>query len=223
MHVVQFLLKNDQRCAEPDMTEMHVECSMGLGEKEALVRGIPTISKSDSFGLIPLHYASCAPATLRILIDVMKQTKLLSLLCVKDKRGNTPLHCAATAGRTESVKMLMKFVNLLVNRKNSDGDTPLHLAVSSSCYKCELIAILISDQACNPSLVNNNRETPLQIAVECDRFDCVEILIISQKCTKKDLKDAIKTKYFLHKAVAFNCTYIAICLSLYYRSNHFPI
>ena len=91
MHVVQFLLKNDQRCAEPDMTEMHIECSVGLGEKEALVRGIPTISTPDSFGLIPLHYASCAPATLRILIDIIiKKINLYPLLWASDRRGNTP-------------------------------------------------------------------------------------------------------------------------------------
>ena len=57
----------------------------------------------------------------------------IKLSHVLDQHNNTILHCAAYAGRTELVKMLLKFVvdtNDDVNFKNHFQQTPRHLAIA---------------------------------------------------------------------------------------------
>ena len=44
-----------------------------------------------------------------------------------DGDGDTPLHCAALAGRLEVARMLLE-LNPEVNSRNEEGSTPLHLA-----------------------------------------------------------------------------------------------
>ncbi|MBV0899965.1 MAG: ankyrin repeat domain-containing protein [Wolbachia endosymbiont of Fragariocoptes setiger] len=48
---------------------------------------------------------------------------------IQDKRGNTPLHYATTAGYTDIVKTLVETDGgrECITLQNRDGDTPLHL------------------------------------------------------------------------------------------------
>ncbi|KAL0419813.1 UNVERIFIED_CONTAM: Ankyrin repeat domain-containing protein 53 [Sesamum radiatum] len=48
---------------------------------------------------------------------------------VKDKEGQTALHCAATAGKTQICKYLVEKLKVEMNPKTGEGDTPLLLAV----------------------------------------------------------------------------------------------
>ncbi|KAK4283809.1 hypothetical protein QN277_000721 [Acacia crassicarpa] len=50
------------------------------------------------------------------------------ILKSKNKRGNTPLHCAATRGSDDICKAIVESDKSLVNEQNNDGETPLFLA-----------------------------------------------------------------------------------------------
>ena len=125
LYVIHFLLKSG-KCSAPDMTELHIAC-MGRDEEKArnLASDIISLSTPDQYGITAVHYATCQPKNLSILVSIAEQKHRLSLLVGMDCRGNTPLHYAASCGCIKSVQILVSYYNS-VNVQNSEGDTPLH-------------------------------------------------------------------------------------------------
>ena len=201
LYVVHFLLESG-KCSAPDMTELHIAC-MGRDKEKVknLASDITSLSTPDQYGITAVHYATCQPKNLHILVSIAEQKHRLSLLVRQDGRGNTPLHYAASCGRTKSVKSLVSYYKS-VDMQNSDGDTPLHLFIKSSYYHSGPVREILLHESCNPSIVNAHNETALHIGLQYDKLQSAELLLSTGKCSPEDIKETIEVNLLLHQAVA---------------------
>ena len=203
LYVIHFLLESG-KCSAPDMTELHIAC-MGRDEEKArnLASDIISLSTPDQYGITAVHYATCQPKNLSILVSIAEQKHRLSLLVGMDCRGNTPLHYAASCGCIKSVQILVSYYNS-VNVQNSDGDTPLHLSIKSTYSNSDLVREILLHESCNLGTVNAQNETALRTASQCGKLDSAELLLLTGKCSPEDIKEAIEVNLLLHQAVASN-------------------
>ena len=86
LHIVHYLLRHC-KCTKPvDMSEIHVACIVGDEEKvtsSLTSSGATMINTSDKYGVNPLHYASCEPKILNMIIAVITKENT-ALLNTKD-------------------------------------------------------------------------------------------------------------------------------------------
>ena len=193
--VIQFLLKNGT-CTESDLTEMHVACITGNVEKVRILSSNRTcLRATDNYGMTPVHYASCEPATLKILVSVIKQEDT-ELLYMQDGKGNTPLHYAVITGCEETQLLLLSFnYNFDLNIQNIQGNTALHEAVKGETL-VDVVEVLILHKGCSPSKPNHEGITPLQISAYSGKMHYVKVLVTSGKCSNEDMGT------LLHEAVS---------------------
>ena len=203
LYVIHFLLESG-KCSAPDMTELHIAC-MGRDEEKVrnLASDVTSLSTPDQYSITALHYATFQPENLNILVSIAEQRNMLSLLVLVDRRGNTPLHYAASCGCIKSVQILVSYYKS-VNIQNSDGDTPLHLSIKSSYGNLGPVREILQHESCNASIVNAQNETALHITSQCGKLDSAELLLLTGKCSPEDIKEAIEVNLLLHQAVATN-------------------
>ena len=79
----------------------------------------------------------------------------------KDVEGDTPLHWAASRGRTDMARQLLDAGADLGAASNKDGDPPLHCAVSAG--DCDTVALLLRRGA-NINIKDQNGRTALDVA-----------------------------------------------------------
>ena len=91
-----------------------------------------------------------------------------------NKTKQTALHCAASHGKLQYVKLLLKY-NANCNVQDSSGNTPLHLSInyrdqicSKEILKCDNLQI---------NLANDAQETPLHLAAKKGHIDIVDKLL----------------------------------------------
>ena len=160
--IIQFLLKNVTG-TESDLTELHVACIVGDEEKVRVLSSNRTcLRATDSYGMTPVHYASCEPAALSILVSVIEHNEI-QLLHMQDGKGNTPLHYAVITGCMEAVKIIFLNCECNPNIPNSEGCTPLHIAARRKEF--EIAVLLLNHSQCNPNIQDQNGNTPLHIAI----------------------------------------------------------
>ena len=167
LHIVHFLLKYC-KCTKPDdMSEIHVACIVGDEEKVTSLlasNGARVLSTTDRYGMNALHYASCEPKPLRMIIAVITKENT-ALFNTKDLiLGNTSLHYAILAGCTESVSLLLRALGCDINLVNTKGETPLHLACRQSDIM--ILEMLATEEVCDLNVQNINGDTALHIAVK---------------------------------------------------------
>ena len=167
--IIQFLLKN-VTCTGSDLTEVHVACIVGDEEKVRVLSSNRTcLRATDSYGMTPVHYASCEPAALKILVSVIEQDDT-DMLCVQDGKGNTPLHYAVITGCEEVVKLLNCKYN--TNITNNEGHTPLHVAVKRE--ESKMAVILLNHSQRNPNIQDLTGNTALHIAIIEMSLSCLK-------------------------------------------------
>ncbi|KAF0915689.1 hypothetical protein E2562_037830 [Oryza meyeriana var. granulata] len=109
------------------------------------------------------------------------------LLVAGNKKGDTPLHCAARAGRIKMVSHLLDLARgkddgaagdaaakAIVRRRNHKGETALHEAVRVGCK--EMVRVLMSADPELARVVPADGDSPLYLAVSLGRRDIAEEL-----------------------------------------------
>ena len=166
------------------MSEIHVVCIVGDEEKmtsSLASNGDTMLSTTDQYGLNALHYASCEPKILTMIIAVITKENS-SLFNTKDLiLGNTPLHYAVLVGCTESVSLLLRAPGCDINLVNTKGETPLHLACrqSDKMVLHMLATEEMCDLRCDPNITNKQGYTPLHIATVNSQIDSLRLLLNS--------------------------------------------
>ena len=178
LHIVQFLLKYCNNIKPDDLPDAHVACIVGDEKKvtsSLASNGGTVLSTTDRYGMNALHYASCEPKLLSMLIREQQSvcTKEMieniplhyaSLINTKDLiLGNTPLHYAVLAGCTVSVHLLLRAPECDINLVNTKRETPLHLACKQSDIM--ILEMLATEEMCDLNVQNDNGDSALHIAV----------------------------------------------------------
>jgi ankyrin repeat protein len=110
---------------------------------------------------------------LDILIESNNNTIGISLLNIKDKQGNTPLHYAGKVNNVEAVQTLLKY-KANVNQVNYSEYNSLHSAISSRSTD---IVKLILDNQIYINAKTDTGETALHIACNFKLEEVVDMLI----------------------------------------------
>jgi ankyrin repeat protein len=90
-----------------------------------------------------------------------------------DDVGQTPLHWAAYIGRSDIVRLLLKYGANLNIKTKYDGRTPLHVAAA---YEVSVVKLLIKYGA-DVNARDSRGRTPLYIALEERNVDVVKALL----------------------------------------------
>ena len=135
--------------------------------------GINSLVETDKYGMTPVHYASCEPHLLRLLVSMAKPQFFMK----RDDMGNTPLHYAVMYGCSGSLNVLAPLCDL-INIKNNKGCTPLHLSVKQP----NMLRALLQYQKCSINETDNDGKTALHKAFECWNVECVQALLQDKRC-----------------------------------------
>ncbi|EGT31197.1 CBN-PME-5 protein [Caenorhabditis brenneri] len=176
---------------------------------EAMRAVYPNINIPDQDNWYTVHYAACAPGTAP-LEYLLKNGGSVTMLT---KQTETPLHCAARAGRAATCKFLMKEMlelekgdggestiradRSIVNARNRSGNSALHLAVQRN--QLEAVDALLSEPTILvdlPSSTGTNRVTPLMVACARGHLEMAKKLV--EKGALVEGKDKKKRTPLIH-------------------------
>ncbi|KAF7269779.1 hypothetical protein GWI33_017200 [Rhynchophorus ferrugineus] len=140
-----------------------------LKTMQLLYRDGVSVNVKDRVNRTALHFASYANQTSCV------QFLLQNGASIGERAGEealTPLHCAASMGNLDCLKLLIKFganVNAGIEKRS-----PLHYAVQSMSVECvkELL-----DHKAIPNTPQVYSETPLHVAASIGNTDAVELLL----------------------------------------------
>ena len=218
LHTMQFIIKYGN-FIDHEMPNLHKACLLGdetmaikmINESQS---GINSLVETDKYGMTPVHYASCEPHLLHILVRVGEQMCDdigINMELFRDTAmRNTPLHYAVMCGCLESLDILASICGpLIINLKNNTGCTPLHLSVK----QLNMLVALLKYQQCNINNTNNNGETALHIACRGWNVECVRALIKSERCDPNiQLRDgstalhvAVRSTYTVYQQQIVQC------------------
>ncbi|XP_071114654.1 uncharacterized protein [Haliotis cracherodii] len=94
---------------------------------------------------------------------------------IKNKKGETLLHCAALQQCVECVKLFLPVSD--VNAQDSDGDTALHCSLlSDTPHSHEVIQALV-EKGADVGIKNKKGEIPLHCAARQQCVECVKLLL----------------------------------------------
>ena len=94
---------------------------------------------------------------------------------VRDTDGDTPLHCAAIAGRLEEARLLLG-LNVEVNSRNNEGSTPLHLASEGYWEGNPDIVQLLLGHGADTQARNFSGKTASEVARGLKQQEIVQLL-----------------------------------------------
>ena len=184
---MQFIIKYG-KSFDHEMPDLHKACLLGdelvaikmINESQS---GINSLVETDKYGMTPVHYASCEPHLLRLLVRVGEQMCDdigINMEQFRDTAmGNTPLHYAVMCGCLESLDVLASLCgSLIINIKNNKGCTPLHLSVK----QLNMLVALLKYQQCSINETDDNGETALHMACRGLNVECVRALIQNERC-----------------------------------------
>lgn len=165
------------------------------------------IKATDSDGNSALHDASIKGQTeiIRFLTDYLD-------INIKNESNKTPLAAACSAGKLESVKMLID-LGAQHNYYSKNGLFPIHHAAKSG--QPEIIRYLVKNAKVNPNLktISLYQNTPILVASQFGELECLKELIY----LKADLNITdVEGRHAIHDAAEFN----QIPIIKYLLKNH---
>lgn len=170
---------------------------------ELLIQHGANVNVKDKWGYTPLSYAIVKDDYLYFMNIMIANGADVN---TKEPEGETCLHYAATAGRTEAVKLLLE-ADANINTKSDRGQTALHaiLDIRNSDYNRyrqskDTVELLLANGA-DVYLKDKKGRTPLHLAAESADGDIVELLL--GKDAKVDAKDDESGFTALHNAGRF--------------------
>lgn len=111
---------------------------------------------------------------IKLLLEYNKTNIGISILDLKDKFTNIPLHYAIILKNVNMVKMLLKY-NSDTNIRDSEGNNSLHLAIYSR--NLEICNLILSDGNVNINARTYTGETALHIACNFQLENIVKLLV----------------------------------------------
>ena len=94
------------------------------------------------------HFAAIAPDATMLRLLMERGIKL----DIRNVWGNQPIHGAASRGRLDSVKLLIKEAGVNHKQRNAEGLSPLDLAACSG--HLEIVRYLIEERGMDPTEVD---------------------------------------------------------------------
>lgn len=109
------------------------------------------------------------------------------LFNIRDKKGKTLLHFAASTGYFEGIRFLLEVVNESALERSTNGDFPIHTACKKGHVK---IVELLEKQWREPTeLLNEEGQNILQVAAKSGRDNVVKHLLKTSQSNYWNAKD----------------------------------
>ncbi|XP_048239895.1 uncharacterized protein LOC124112131 isoform X2 [Haliotis rufescens] len=155
-------------------TPLHCAAWQQCIECVKLFLPVSDVNAQDSDGNTALHCSllSDKPHTHEIIQTLVEKGADVG---IKNKKDQTPLHCAALKQCIECVKLFLPVSD--VNAQDSDGDTALHILVlSDEDHTHELIQTLV-EKGADVGIKNKKDQTPLHCAALKQCIECVKLFL----------------------------------------------
>ncbi|XP_046563153.1 serine/threonine-protein phosphatase 6 regulatory ankyrin repeat subunit B-like isoform X2 [Haliotis rubra] len=139
-----------------------------------LLLPVSDVNAQDSDGNTALHFSSLSdePHSHEVIQALLKEGANVQM---QNRKGQTPLHCAARNKCMECVELLLPVSD--VNAQDTDGNTALHFSfLSDEPHSHEVIQALLENGA-DVGIKNKKGETPLHCAARNQCMECVELLL----------------------------------------------
>ncbi len=130
-----------------------------------------TDNEGRSILYVPIKYGFLK--ILNLLLHFNKTNIGISLIDIKDKNNNIPIHYAIQSKNIDAVKMLLEY-DSDVNERDNNGLNSLHLAIINRSYE---MTELILEKNININSRTNTGETALHIACNFQLIDITKLLI----------------------------------------------
>jgi ankyrin repeat protein len=198
LRAVRFLLDKGAKInvTSGGKTALHSAAQTGnRAMLELLLERGADVNARDGSEVTALHYAA-RDGFLSIVELLLKYKADAGARNSKMNGEETPLHLAAKAGHTATVKILV--VNgANVNDKDSSGDTPLQEAVARGHH--DTAAALLNEKA-SVETTNNDGRTPLHAAAEAGHLDMLKLLLERRaNVNARDEQQATPLLFAVHK------------------------
>ena len=125
-------------------------------------------------GCTLLHLA-CQQGHLGQVEQLVTDYKCDPIVMIRDHSGNTPLHYAALAGKTEVATLLITKYGTPVNHQNNNNETPLHLACTKG--HVAFVQTLVTEHKADVNICDINNSTPLQRAALSGQAEVIACFI----------------------------------------------
>ena len=170
-----------------EQTALHIAVCLGL--MPLVEKALPGFTRGMNSNQSPVHLAAkLKSGVYKVLIDQSEP----SLLTVRDKDGNTPLHEAAISGHSPMLEGLVERLveyraySNEINKKNNLGNTPLHLAFQ---FDHPRIVKFLVRKGADLTIKNNSQVTALELGRRLGREDSLDILKQARKSREKTGKE----------------------------------
>ncbi|XP_046566195.1 serine/threonine-protein phosphatase 6 regulatory ankyrin repeat subunit A-like [Haliotis rubra] len=175
--VIQALLKKgaDVRIkSKKGETPLHCVARKKCMECVELLVRLSDVNAQDSDGDTPLlcNFLSAKPHSYKVLQALLEKGADVR---IKNKKGQTPLHCAARNKCMECVELLVRLSD--VNAQDSDGDTPLLCNFLSAKPHSHKVLQALLEKGADVRIKNKKGQTPLHCAARNKCMECVELLV----------------------------------------------
>ncbi|XP_046566153.1 uncharacterized protein LOC124274831 [Haliotis rubra] len=139
-----------------------------------LLLPVSDVNAKDSYGTTALHCSvlSYKPHSHEVIQALLEKGADAG---IKNKKGETPLHCAAQNQCMECVELLLPLSN--VNTQVGDGRTALLLSLQSNVSHSHDVIQALLEKGADAGIKNKKGETPLHCAAQNQCMECVELLL----------------------------------------------
>lgn len=182
-----WILHNTMTCSDCRQNVENFLIAAQKGDIETIKQCLANdvrINIQDEHGNTALHLATLHghKEIVQLLLKTRLDNSYFAILCgkrahiLKNKNGETPVHCAACQDDTTLLELLLKQNNFANNQKkhpNDDGLTPLLLAV----YYGKINNALLLIKEVGHTQRDKNKKTILHIAVERNHKNLIEHLV----------------------------------------------
>lgn len=138
-------------------------------------------------------------ALLREIVDKVPKEKLVAVLEVRDKDGNTPFHIVASKNNIQAAKLLIDSAPEALMIRNKGRENPLHVATVKN--HALIAAAIIAASPKLVSLPDMIGQTPLHYAVATDNL---HLVLTMQQLAPQEFKKAVQSEDFIGATPAFD-------------------
>ncbi|KAJ8032948.1 Transient receptor potential cation channel subfamily A member 1 [Holothuria leucospilota] len=196
------------------MAPLHLACDLNKVSAVEVLCKCPNadVNMRGEGGQVPMHYCAAKDS----YEAAKKLVEFKPMLCLKDKYGVFPIHCAATHASRNVLDLLLTEAGkcgytreMLLSFTDKEQNTPLHAAVNGGCFDAVKVCLEFGAPL---DVQSDTNCTPLHLACSQGALDIVKLMMRMAPSDKTLCMNDMDKMTPLHRAAMFDHVEIVIFL-----------